>query len=497
MRILSPLEIKQADLLTQKNQNISSMGLMERAVSAFLKPFLLRFPEPGPGLIVAGPGNNGGDGLALARLLAEKKQTVCVFIPDFSGKLSEERVKQEKKLPASVKVVRGNPDDLVKEMAGHCGWVCDALFGVGLNRKPEGDWAKIIRNLNNFGGLKIALDVPSGFQPANRSEDAVFTADWVGTFHCPKPGFLYPSNQKYVPEFAVIDIGLEEPEPSGPGIFFLEKKNIKGLIRPRKRFSHKGTFGHGVLFAGSKGKMGAAVLAAKGMLRSGIGLATVYGPSSGRIIVQTSVPEAMWISDPEKDSISACPPLGTYSSIGLGPGLSNQPQTGKAVKQILERGILPLVVDADALNILSENKDWLKLLPPFSLLTPHPKEFERLAGKSENDQEVVYKALNFSKKHNIILILKGAFTLICHPDGRAWFNSTGNAGMATAGSGDVLTGLLTGLLAQGYPPLETALLGVYWHGYAGDLAAAAIGQPSMLAGDILENLGAAFLEISA
>jgi NAD(P)H-hydrate epimerase len=497
MRILQPQEIKKADRLTLKTRKITSLALMEKAVSAFLSAFLRRFPKPGPGLIVAGPGNNGGDGLALARMLTEKKIPVVVFIPDFTGKMSPERAEQEKKLPPSLKVIRGKASDLQKELQRGCRWVCDALFGVGLNRKPEGEWAELIELLNSFGGLKIALDVPSGFQTVNQPGDAVFQSDWTGSFHCPRLGFLLPSNQKYVAEFEVLDIGLSEPEPEEWPVYFIEKKDIKTIIRPRKRFSHKGTFGHGMLISGSKGKMGAAVLASRAMLRSGVGLATVYGPSSGRIILQTAVPEAMWISDPEKDSISACPPLGTSSAVGVGPGIGNNPQTAKALKQILDRAILPLVADADALNILSENKQWLRLLPRLSLLTPHPGEFDRLAGKSATDEEVMRKALEFSRKYGIILILKGAFTFICHPDGRSWFNSKGNPGMATAGSGDALTGLLTGLLAQGYPPLDAALLGVYWHGFAGDLAADYQGQASLITSDLIDRLGKAFLEISA
>jgi NAD(P)H-hydrate epimerase len=494
MRILQTEEVKKADLLTCEIKAIDSIELMNQAAALFSDAFLKKFPDCGKGLIVIGPGNNGGDGLVVARLLAEK-QDVSVFIPDWLQNFSVERVHQETQLPASVKKIRGGLDEFKLELTKDYAWLCDALFGVG-GRELEGDSATLVLEMNSFSGLKIAIDQPSGFLNPLNKDNPVFEAHWVGTFHCPKMGFLFPSNQRFVPEFEVLDIGLLEPEAEKEPVHFLEKSQISALLQKRKRFSHKGHFGHGILIAGSTGKMGAAVLAARAMLRSGIGLATVYGPKSGRIILQTAIPEAMWISDPDKNNFSQCPPLGYYQAIGIGPGLGTLLKTGLAFRQVLERSVHPMVIDADALNLLGENPGWFSFLPACSLLTPHPKEFERMAGKSNSDQEVMTKVLEFSKKHQVILILKGAFTLICHPDGRAWFNSSGNPGMATAGSGDVLTGILTGLLAQGYDPLSAAMLGVYVHGLAGDLAAKNLGQNALIASDLVEYLGRAFLNLA-
>jgi NAD(P)H-hydrate epimerase len=241
--------------------------------------------------------------------------------------------------------------------------------------------------------------------------------------------------------------------------------------------------------------MGAAILATKAMLRSGVGLATVCTPKGGREILQISVPEAMHISDMEKHFLSIVPPLGSYVSIGIGPGIGTHPATAEMLKKVLERVISPFVLDADALNLISENKHLLSKIHPYSILTPHPKEFERLAGKSSSDYDVFIKAREFARKHSVMLVLKGAYTLICSPDGKAWVNSTGNPGMSTAGSGDVLTGLLTGLLTQGYTPVEACLLGVYLHGLAGDLAAARLGQNAMIAGDLIDGFSSAFLEL--
>ena len=241
--------------------------------------------------------------------------------------------------------------------------------------------------------------------------------------------------------------------------------------------------------------MGAAILATKAMLRSGVGLATVCTPKGGREILQISVPEAMHISDLEKHFLTIVPPLGAYVSIGIGPGIGTHPATAELLNKVLDRVVHPFVLDADALNMISENKHLLSKIHHHSILTPHPKEFERLAGKSASDYDVFLKAREFARNHSVMLVLKGAYTLICSPEGKAWFNSTGNPGMATAGSGDVLTGLLTGLLTQGYAPEEACLLGVYMHGLAGDLAAARLGQNSLIAGDLIEGFSSAFLEL--
>lgn len=493
MQILNSAESKAADQFTISKQGISSLDLMDRASNGFALALETRYPNLKSGLIVCGPGNNGGDGLALARIFSTNK-SITVFLPEVFTELSADAQVNFGRLPNSVTVVRGNHQKLLEILSGF-DWLCDALFGSGLNRPLEGEMADLVKNMNSFSGFRVSIDIPSGLLLRMTASSVAFKADWVGTFHSPKLPFLFPSSFAFVPEFTVIDIGLSLPEPTSSDIEFLERTQVAAILKKRKKFSHKGTFGHGLIIAGSEGKMGAAILATRAMLRSGIGLATVYTPKGGREILQISVPEAMHLADPEKHVLSTVPPLGNYISIGVGPGIGTHPATADMLKKVLERVVNPVVLDADALNILSEHKSILSKIHPHSILTPHPKEFERLAGKSDSDYDVFLKAREFARNHSVMLVLKGAYTLICSPEGKAWVNSTGNPGMGTAGSGDVLTGLLTGLLAQGYSPEEACLLGVYLHGLSGDLAAARLGQNALIAGDLIEGFSMAFSEL--
>jgi len=276
---------------------------------------------------------------------------------------------------------------------------------------------------------------------------------------------------------------------------FLTKEFISGKIKRREKFSHKGTYGHALLIAGSYGKMGASVLASQACLRSGVGLLTSHVPRLGYEIIQNSVPEAMISIDPFETVFSEVPELSPFSAIGIGPGLDKMPETQFALKALLQAKPNKLIIDADALNILSENQDWYGLLPENTILTPHPKEFERLAGPSSNSFQRLQIQLQFSAKYNVIVVCKGANTCITFPDGRVFFNSTGNPGMATGGSGDVLTGIIVGLLAQNYSPEDATLIGVYLHGLAGNLAATEFGEYSLIAGDIISHLGKAFLQL--
>ena len=303
-----------------------------------------------------------------------------------------------------------------------------------------------------------------------------------------------PENDRFVGRWHVLDIGLHHDYLNSVEVnnFYITKNDIRGLILPRKKFSHKGTFGHGLLIAGSYGKTGAAILAAKAALRSGLGLLHVHIPKSSYEIMQTAIPEAMLSIDRYDNYFSEVPDLSLYNAIGIGPGIGKQHQSQMALKLLIQEFQHPIVFDADALNILSENKTWLSFLPPNSILTPHPKEFERLTEKWSNDFEKIEIQRNFAKKYNVIVVLKGAHTSICLPSGKCYFNSTGNPGMATAGSGDVLTGIITGILTQRYSPEKAAVLGVYLHGLAGDFAKKQNGENALIAGDIIDNIAAAF-----
>ena len=342
--------------------------------------------------------------------------------------------------------------------------------------------------------------MPSGLFGEDNSDndpEKILRADYTLTFQFPKLSFFFPENEAFTGEWIVLDIGLHPdiiastPTP----YYYLSREDVAERIRPRRKFSHKGTYGHAMLISGSCGRMGAAVLASRGCLRSGVGLLTVHVPRLGNDILQTAVPEAMLESDQSDILFSEVPDLSPYSAVGAGPALGTRSNSQKALHTLITTAKIPLVLDADALNMLSLHPEWYDELPEDTVLTPHPKEFERLAGPAENGYQRVHKALEFAVKYKVIVVLKGAHTAITTPAGEVWFNMTGNPGMATAGSGDVLTGIILGLLAQRYEPAAAAMIGVYIHGLAGDLAREERGEEALIASDIIENLGGAFKKV--
>ena len=492
MQILSFEALRMADQNTISAEGITSHDLMERAAARFASSFLRRWPAPGLGLIVCGPGNNGGDGLALARLLSEKGINVRVFIPAFFDRFSGDFVKNRQQLPASVLVSTGSAADFEHQIQG-VDWLCDALLGAGINRPINGFIKELVDAMNRFKGLKISIDVPAGFGESENQADTCFLADWIGTFHSPKLGFLLPDSGASVGNWEAIDIGLHTgnlPE-SELRYSLLEQKEAAALLRARHLFSHKGSFGHGLMVAGSSGKMGASVLATKAMLRAGVGLATACVPRAEFPVLQMSVPEAMCLAHDFDPLVSF--EENTWQAIGIGPGLGTDTAAVQLVTDVLTHCKCPLVLDADALNILALHPYLLKSIPGNSILTPHPKEWARLIGAAHiTGLAALHAATEFAIKHGVYLVLKGAYTATCTPTGKVFFNPTGNPGMATGGSGDVLTGLLTGLLAQGYTPLEATQLGIYLHGLAGDFASKSLGQEAMLASDVVAHFGAAF-----
>ena len=278
--------------------------------------------------------------------------------------------------------------------------------------------------------------------------------------------------------------------------FSVEKTDITPLVPVRNPFAHKGNFGHALLIAGSRGKTGAAVLAAKACLRSGAGLLTVHIPACGEIILQTTIPEAMIEIDESHDFITGLNITSKYNAIGIGPGIGCNEKTAAVLHRLFDDANQPMVLDADAINLIAQDKQLQQKLPENSILTPHAGEFDRLAGNSENACERLQKACQWAVEHKSYIVLKGANTAICTPNKECYFNPTGNPGMATAGSGDVLTGIILGLLAQSYSPLNAALVGTFLHGLAGDLAANLKSQESLIASDIIENLGAGFKKIN-
>jgi len=496
VKILSAQQTRAADAATIANEPIASIDLMERAATAFYNR-MLQFSwinAETPFVIVAGTGNNGGDGLVIARLLLQSNHViqvcVCPIAPnktvDFSQ--NEQRLLE---LGAAITTVESSADFPPVEPGTV---VIDALFGSGLSRPIEGVGAQLIDHINQGQASVVSVDIPSGLFCDYGGVGPVISAHYTLTFEQPKLAFMFPENASIVGQWEVVPIGLD-PE-------FLAKIDVvnhyvladiaRSIVQGRPKFAHKGSFGHALMQAGGHGKMGAAVLATRACLRSGVGLVTAHVPGCGHDILQTTAPEAMVIVDGNESYLTETVVPEKYHAVGIGPGLGQEEPTGHVLKMLIQNSGRPLVIDADALNLLAQNKTWLSFLPKRSILTPHPKEFERLVGESKDNYERYQMQLDFAHKHHCYIILKGAHTAIACPDGDVFFNSTGNPGMATGGSGDVLTGLLTGLLAQDYPSKQAAILGVYLHGLAGDIAAEKQSSEAMIAGDIIECFGTAF-----
>lgn len=489
-----------ADQYTIKNEPVKSIDLMERAANACVNWLIEHVEKANSFAVFCGHGNNGGDGLAIARILNEHGFKSRVFYLE-SERYSEDFIINKNRLKDYKNILVSSIKNDVELTEIHENEIIiDALFGSGLSKPLEGIAAKIIKYLNQLKCLKIAIDIASGLfadKSSRSSKSEIFQADYTLSFQFPKLAFFMPENDVFVGNWQVLDIGLstEFIQKTETPFYLIESKSAGELIRKRPKFAHKGSFGHGLLIAGSTGKMGAAVLAGKAALRSGAGLITVHHPKSGLAIISIAVPELMSSMDENENGYSKNPKLQHFNAIAIGPGLGTSKESQKAFKLLIQESTVPLVIDADALNILSENKTWLSFLPKKSILTPHVKEFERLAGKAKNDFDRLDQQISFSKKYQVYIVLKGAHTSISTPDGKVFFNSTGNPGMATGGSGDVLTGILLGLKAQNYSSFHAALLGVFLHGLAGDLAADTKGEASLIAGDIIDSISEAYLSL--
>lgn len=500
MKILSASQIREADAYTIKHEPIASIDLMERAAIACFNWLINNYDKTKTLHFLCGLGNNGGDGLAIARLLIEKNYSIRVYIFGYSDKFSANFRKNEARLIKNkTKLIYLNENNyrrILKSIPTD-GILIDAVFGSGLNRTIDGWLAKAFLLLNTSENEIVSIDIPSGLFCENNASENLATAIKANTtlsLQAPKLSFMLPSSGEFVGKFVLLDIGLDNEYISQVKCphYYIEYNDIKSKLKKRTKFSHKGSHGHALLIAGSYGKMGASILSAKACLRSGVGLLTSHIPRCGYEIMQTAIPEAMVDVDNSKYHIANLIAQEKYTAIGIGPGIGKDKQTQKFLKRLIDNAHVPIIFDADALNILAENKNWLSKLPANSILTPHPKEFERLSKKAGDDTERLELQREFAIQYKIYLILKGAHTSIACPNGDIFFNSTGNPGMATGGSGDVLTGIITGLLAQGYSPLDSCLLGVYIHGLAGELASMNYSQEAMIASDITESLGQAF-----
>jgi hydroxyethylthiazole kinase-like uncharacterized protein yjeF len=498
MKVFNSLQIKKIDRLTIENEPISSIQLMERASLRFTQWFTNRFDSSHQVVVFAGAGNNGGDALAISRMLVERHYRVRVFLVVTGTSLSVDCVTNLKRLEAYLNpVILDSENNEGLPHLDHREIIIDGIFGSGLNRPVDGHTGTIIRHINHNAGCVVSIDIPSGlFGEDNRlnNPENIIKASFTVSFEFPFFSFFMSENEKYTGLWEVIEIGLhkESIEKLEPFYLSLDTVMIRELIIPRKKYSHKGTYGHALIIAGKYGMMGASVLCAKACLRGGAGLTTVCIPRLGYDIVQSSIPEALVQAGDSDEIFNKVPDLSKFQAIACGPGIELASATGKALHDLLVHACVPLVLDADALNILSEHKDWIELLPRGTVITPHPKEFDRLAGTSPDMYSRHLKQLEFASKYNVLVILKGAHTLISTPDGKSYINTTGNPGMATGGSGDVLTGLLVSLMAQGYSSLNASLIAVFIHGLAADLALESSSMEALIAGDIIEKIGPAF-----
>jgi len=495
MKILSAEQIRKWDEYTILNEPVSSLDLMERAAAKCTAWIEENFKNK-IFKVFCGKGNNGGDGLAIARQLAIKNIACSVYIleseafgsADFQANLNRLRA-----FPVQVHFIQNTcflPEIVDSDVA------IDALFGSGLNRAPEGLPASLVQHINASGATVISVDLPSGmFCDKATTSDFVIKAGYTLTFQALKLCFLFPENEQFFGNVQILDIGLLPAYlPNVDSIYTLsDLQLIKQIYKPRKNFAHKGTYGHALIIAGEKGKMGAAVMCTKACLRTGAGLVSSMIPEEQFAIIQTALPEAMVMAHAEIETID----WSKYTTIGIGPGIGTQKEGPMLLQAVLSHFNKPIVIDADGLNILSMNQELLNDLPPGSILSPHLKEFERLFGKTANHPEKINIARQQAQKLFIYIIIKGHNSVLVCPDGEVYFNSTGNPGMATGGSGDVLTGIITGLLAQNYSSKEACLMGMFIHGLAADIAVQDVSQEALIAGDIIEYLGKAFLYIRA
>ncbi|WP_299117130.1 NAD(P)H-hydrate dehydratase [uncultured Winogradskyella sp.] len=500
MKVFSKEQIYEGDKVTEERQKLPPSELMERAGLQIFNWMHMRMQGAQvPIHIFCGIGNNGGDGLVLARHLITHGYNVETYVVNCGNSrskdflISYDKVKEvTKKWPQLLKCESDFPEIHKDDI------IVDAIFGIGLNRTIE-DWIKaLFHHFKDSEAFTLSVDIPSGLYTDKPVEDVngVVKANYTLSFQSPKLVFFLPETADYTVQWEVIDIGIDREYliTTDTEVELISKNEILPMYTPRTKFSHKGDFGHGLIIGGSYGKIGAVQLATRSVLASGAGMATAYVPECGYLPLQTSLPEAMVLTDVNDKKITDINFDIVPSAIGIGVGTGTDTVTVQAYEAFLKNNKAPLVIDADAINMLSENKKLLKLVPENSILTPHLRELERLLGKWSSDFEKLEKASAFSSKHKVILVIKGAHTITVYGQ-KKFINVTGNPGMSTAGSGDVLTGIITGLLCQNHLPIEATLFGVYLHGRAGDLSVEEFGYQSLLAGNIIDYLGEAYIDL--
>jgi len=496
MKIFNSEQIRKIDSETIRREGVPSLVLMKRASKAFFDRYIEFFPNKHTSIIVfAGVGNNGGDALGVARILNSSGYKVKVCCVEYSANYSEDcehnlrRVKAEN---VSFKKIFNEKD--IPEIEGY-DVIIDGIFGTGLSREIVGVAAEVIKRINESEKPIISIDVPSGLFLDKKTTFAVRSTKTI-TFQVPKIALFLPDNKQYFGEVNIVPIGLNEDviKETETNYYYIGTKEAASLLKPLSKFAHKGTQGHTLIIGGSLGKTGSVCLATKAALRVGCGLATAYVPKCSMVVIQSNVPEVMAIEDKNEEYLTSIKYDIKPKSIGIGIGMGQNKSTQKAFYEFLKNNSSPTVIDADALNILSQNSIWLSLLRANTILTPHPKELERLIGEWSDDFDKIQKTRLFAKKYNLIVVVKGANTLIID-EKNVYVNSSGSPALGTAGSGDVLTGMIAGLLAQGYSSLDAARIGVYLHGLTANLYQLNNHPLSLIAGDIIDYIGVAYRKL--
>ncbi len=503
MKIFTTDQIRQLDKYTIEHEPIKSIDLMERAARALSTAIMEEWTPQSPVVVLAGPGNNGGDALAVARMLGDAGYRVSVFLFNIHNSLSDDcatnrqRLVDDKRVESFTEITLNfDPPELTADTL-----VVDGLFGSGLNKPLMGGFASLVKYVNQSPAKVVSIDMPSGLMAEDNSSNIrtnIIRATVTLTLQQLKLSMLLADCQQYLGRVRVLDIRLHPDyiRATDTNRYLLEEFDVRRRMRRRDDFAHKGTMGHALIVAGSYGMAGAAVLATRACLRSGVGKVTALTPRRNYDIMQIAVPEAVLEIDREEGYFSDSVDTSDYDALGIGPGLSLGENTAIALIGQIRRTQCPIVVDADALNILANHQAWMQQLSPGIIMTPHPRELDRLVGAtSTSDYERLVRAVQLAERLQGYVLLKGHHSALCMPNGQVVFNSTGNSGMATAGSGDVLTGIITGLLARGYERQDACIVGMYLHGLAGDLAAKTVGKESLVAGDIIKWLPQAFLRM--
>lgn len=505
MKIFTSAQIHELDRYTIEHEPIKSIDLMERAAKAITHAIMEEWTAHTPIVVFAGPGNNGGDALAVARLLLSEGYKVQIYLFNITNHLSEDCVINRQRLLESKYAksftevtAKFDPPELTSDIV-----VIDGLFGSGLNKPLAGGFASLIKYINQSPSKVVSIDVPSGLMSEDNTYNVranIIHATLTLTLHEKKLAFLFGDTQQFLGRLKVLDIRLSQEyiQKTEAQFQILEESDIRSCLLKRDDYAHKGNMGNALIIAGSYGMSGAAILATRACLRSGVGKVTVHTAKRNYDVMQMAVPEAILQVEHDETCFTEAVDADDFDVVGIGPGLGKQENTAIAMITQIRRAQCPIVADADALNILSNHRAWMQQLPKGIIMTPHPKELDRLTGTAANaDFERLQRARELAQSLQAFIVLKGHYSALCLPNGQVFFNPTGNSGMATAGSGDVLTGIITALLARGYHQLNACKVGMYLHGLAGDLAAKALGKESLIASDIIDYLPKAFQTIDS